>query len=421
MNWLLQPSNFRVLVLSGLTVVAYVGAIGRRESLLWLVAALLIATLITGVIWPRWLVRQLFVTRSAPERANEGDTITLRVEVQNRGWLPRFMIELVDHLPFVGARTGDNGAGLKLLGVVGYVGGGKRRVFKINLLCEKRGLYQLGPVSLATRFPLGLVEAREQKNRSVQTLTIYPEIFPITSLPLHGTPSQIHRGGLLLPEAAGTAEFCGLREYRRGDSPRHIHWPTSARLNELMVKEMEPTAAACLCLALDLAGGSNVGKGRHTTLEYAVKIAASIARYACTQGMPFRLIGSCARPLTTTLGSGDNHYRALLEELAIIDSDGHIPYADVLEDASQFCERGETMVVFLSEPETRLERTLESISLLRSRGLHVLAISLDRASFLKTVEQKLKTQTASHAALLNLGARCMHIRKGDDLLQLFNA
>ena len=96
--------------------------------------------------------------------------------------------------------------------------------------CEQRGFYRLGPVGLASSFPLGLTAARIAADESIRTLTIYPEVFAILALPLRGAPSQVHRGGYLLPEGAGAAEFAGLREYRRGDNPRHVHWPTTARV-----------------------------------------------------------------------------------------------------------------------------------------------------------------------------------------------
>lgn len=415
-----HPRYFKPLVLAVLIAGAYVGAVSRGESLLWVVAALLLSTLITGVAWPRWLVSRLAVTRTGPERAIEGETIVFRVALENRGWLPRFMVELVDRLPFVGAATGQASAGDKVLGVVAHVASGERRTVEVPVVCEKRGLYQLGPASLASSFPLGLAEARHRQNGGIQTLTIYPEIFPIVSLPLHGTPSQIHRGGFLLPESAGAAEFCGLREYRRGDNPRHVHWPTSARLNELMVKEFEPMASACLCLALDLARDSNAGPGRHATLEYAVKIAASVARHACHAGMPIRLLGHGARPLRVPAGSGENQYRHVLEELAIVDSDGAVSYAELLEDVAHTGERGETVIVFLSEPATRFERTLQSLALLRARGAHIIAIAFDRASFLVTDDRQRTAEPAPPAELLELGATCMTVRCGDNLFELFN-
>lgn len=415
-----SPRYRKVAALATLIIAAYVGAVGRGESLLWVIAALLSATLLTGIAWPHWLVTRLSVRRTGPLRANEGETIVFRVVVENRGHLPRFMVELMDRLPFVGAADGTATAGDRVLGVVAYVAGGARPVFEVPLLCEKRGFYRLGPVSLASSFPLGLAQAQQRRNDGVQTLTIYPEVFPIVSLPLHGTPSQIHRGGFLLPEAAGAAEFCGLREYRRGDNPRHIHWPTSARLSELMIREFEPMASACLCLALDYATDANVGSGRHSTFEYAIKIAASVAQHACNNGMPIRMMAHGREPVTLPAGSGDNHYRSLLEALAVADSDGAVPYARLLDGVALSGEPGETVVVFIAEPEARQNQTLQALAALRARGAHILAVLFDRSTFVPADGAHRPAGQTAEAMLLELGAACLQVRRGDDLFQLFN-
>ncbi len=417
-------AHFNLLVLVGLTFVTYVAAVNRVQALPWAIAALLTATLVTGVVWPRWLVRHLSVVRSGPDRAEEGETIVFQVEVENRGWLPRFMVELVDRLPFVGAATGETSSDDKLLGVISYVPGAGRRRFEMPLVCEKRGFYRLGPVGLASSFPLGLVEAKRRRNDGVQTLTIYPDVFAIVNLPLRGAPSQIHRGGYLLPEGSGAAEFSGLREYRRGDNPRHIHWPTTARLNELMVKEFEPLASACLHIVLDLDGAANVGAGRHATFEYALRIAGSIARYATLNGLRVRMSGEGAHPLAIPAGSGELQYRAILDELAVADSDGAVPYAYVLSRVAAQTQPGETVVVFLSGPPKRTDDLLQSLALLRARRAHLYAVLFDRDSFAapaaKVSHGDTPAATALHGGLLDLGAHCVAVRNGDDLVRLFN-
>lgn len=411
--------HFKPLVLLALTLAAYLVALNRDHALPWAIAALFSATLITGISWPHWLVKRLSVTRTGPERAGEGDTITFHVEVKNHGWLPRFMVELVDRLPFVGAADGTASQGEKMLGVAAYVPGGGKRRFDVPLLCEKRGFYRLGPVGLASSFPLGLVDARQSRQDGVQTLTIYPEVFPIVALPLSGAPSQIHRGGFLLPEGAGAAEFSGLREYRHGDNPRHVHWPTTARRNELMVKEFEPLASACLHIVLDLAADANLGKGRHSTLEYAIKIAASVAKYATANSIPTRLSGQGARPLYVPAGTGDHHYRSMLDELAVRDADGATPYAGVLENIALDCQAGETVLIFLSHPEAQSATVFQALALLRTRGAHLLAVDFERKSFLPDSPPAIARQLAV-ADLLELGVHCISIRNGDDLLARFN-
>lgn len=418
-TWLLRHS--KPLVLTVFTLVAYAGAINRmQQPLPWAIAALLLATLVTGFAWPHWLIRHLSVTRTGPECAEENEIVTFRAIISNHGWLLRFMVEAVDHLPFVGAAAGVANAGEKVLGVVACIGGKSTRGFDVPLQCEKRGFYRLGPVGLASSFPLGLIEARQQKNGGVQTLTIYPDVFPIMALPLAGAMSEIHRGGLLLAKGAGSAEFSGLREYRRGDNPRHVHWPTTARVNELMVKEFEPLASASLHIILDLASDANVGHGKHSSFEYAVRIAASISRYACTSGMPVRVRGEGARVLAIDAGVGDAHFRAILEAMAVIDADGAVPYATAVRNAALHCSHGQTAVLFLSEPECRFAETVRSIALLRARGAQVLAIAFARESFLAAAGTHPPASPAFWNALLELGVTCLPIHNGDDLVAVFN-
>lgn len=410
----------RPLILSALIVVAYAAALNRIQTLPWAIAALLTATLVTGIAWPHWLVRRLSVIRSGPPRAEEGETIVFHVEVTNHGLLPRFMVELIDHLPFVGSSDGPLSPGERTLGVVTYIPGRSQRRFEVPLVCEKRGYYRLGPVGLASSFPLGLAEARQRRNEGVQSLTIYPDVFPIVGLNLRGAPSQIHRGGYLLPEGAGAAEFSGLREYRRGDNPRHIHWPTTARLNELMIKEFEPLASACLHIVLEQASDANAGQGKQSTFEYAVRIAASIARYACGNNIPTRLIGQGERSLYIPAGNGENHYQCILDELAVVDSDGATPYAKVLQRIIEDCQQGETVVVFISEPAARLMDTLQTLALLRARGANVLALLFERKSFRPPDTARDDATAIALANLLGFGASCLTIRRGINLVKLFN-
>jgi len=422
MDWLRR--HFRALVVTGLTLTAYAAALNRDQALPWVIAALLAATLIIGTLWPHWLVTRLAVTRTGPERAEEGETITFHVEVENLGWLPRFMVELVDRLPFASTGTGKASSETHAFGVVACVPGQSRRQFAMPLKCEKRGFYRLGPIGLASSFPLGLAEARQTRDEGAQTLTVYPDVFTIVNLPLRGSPSQIHRGGYQLPEGAGAAEFAGLREYRRGDNPRHVHWPTTARLNELMVKEFEPLASACLHLVLDLNAHANVGSGRHATLEYALRIAGSIARYATQNGLRIRMSAAGAAPLSIPAGSGELHYRAILDELAVADANGDTAYAELLEQTSRQCHPGETVVVFLSSPPEQNEAILGALSLLRARRAHLLAILLERESFTPPQAHRQGKRTKQHPALfsglLDLDAHCIPVRNQDDLPRLFN-
>lgn len=406
-------------VVLGLVVVAYAAALNRVQTLPWVIAAALLATAIVGIAWPYWLVSRLEVRRSGPSRAEEGETIVFAVEVENRGWLPRFMVELVDRLPFGSPHAGAGAD--HVLGIVAYAPARGVSHFSMSMQCEKRGFYRLGPVNLQSSFPLGLAEARVRTNGGVQTLTIYPDVFSIISLPLQGAPSQIHRGGYLLPKGSGSAEFSGLREYRRGDHPRYIHWPTTAKLNELMVKEFEPLASACLYVMLDLESAANIGAGRQSTAEYAIRIGASIAQFCCRNNIRIRMHGQGARMLNIAAGSGELHYQRLLDELAVVDVDGKLPYGLLLQHMALNCANGETVVVGISARERDVEPIMEGLAAIRARGAHLFAVVFDRGSF-ASKEEHTRAETERIAArVIGLGAVCVEVKCGDDLERLFNA
>lgn len=405
----------KVLIMIGLTLVAYYAALNRIQVFPWVIAALLLSSLITSYLFPYLLVRNVSVTRTGPERAEENESILFDVSIRNHGVFPRFMIQAIDNLPFIN----KNGAAsnYEVLGVVAYIGSGVTHHFKVSVLCEKRGFYQLGPVGISTSFPFGLVEAHHDKNGSVQSLTVYPDIFPIMSLPLLGTPSEIHRGGFLLPKATGSADFSGLREYQRGDNPRHIHWPTTARTGELMIQEFEPLASASIHIILDQSKSSNVGKGKHSSFEYAVRITASICRYATNNNMSIAVSPSRGENQSLVLGSGESHFREILDYLAIIEADSETPYSKVIAKAAMNIGFGQTAVVFLSEPSERISETIQSIASLKAQGINVLAIHLDRESFLGAA-------TPSHSSWANifdLGIEYISIKNGDSLTSAFNS
>lgn len=416
----LLRAHCNLLVLTAVTLVTYVAATNRLQTLPWGIAALLSATLLTGLIWPHWLIRCLSVTRTGPVRAEEGDAAVFHVDVQNHGLLPRFMVQVVDQLPFAGPDPGRPELTDTVLGVIVAVPGSGRKRFTAVLACEKRGLYRLGPVGLTSSFPLGLVQAHRNDGHDIHSLTIYPTLFPILDLPLNGAPSLLHRGDYRLQRGTGASEFTNLREYQRGDSPRHVHWPTTARTNELMVKEYEPQASACLHIILDCQTASNLGTGRHATFEYAARIAGSIARFATSANLGVRLTASADHAQHIPAGRGEMQFTAIMDALAVIDADTSRPYASVLERID--CLPGETLVLFLSSAAHQDPATLQALALLRSRRAHLLAIVFDAATFLPDTAgpQHRPLSGPLMDCLLDLGATCIPVSNGANLITLFN-
>jgi len=404
------------LLIALLTAITYYSAINRYHTLPWVIAAFMLATLIVGFVMPRLLLKNLSITRTFQSKSHENQSITLEVSVKNTGWMPAFVVEAVDRLPFIEAALGDKETKDKLLGIISYIPAKFNHHFEVSLKCEKRGLYALGPIKLTSSFPLGLIESSQQRSESIDYLTIYPYVFPIKSLPLFGSPNEIHRGSFLLPKNKGSTEFSGIREYRRGDHPRHIHWLTTARLNQLMVKEFEPIASARIYLALDLSATSNIGKGKHSTAEYSISIAASICGYASENNITTSLYAEGNTQLWVREGVGNYHFQHILEALAVIDVVGKVPYTRILERAASECRFGDTVIVFISQDKNQAIKTLQYIAQMQSEGIGIIAIVFDINSF----SSKAIDAVSASVNMSALNVPSITIKNGDDLLRRFN-
>lgn len=108
----------------------------------------------------------------------------------------------------------------------------------------------------------------------------------------------------------------------------------------------------------------------------------------------------------------------------MLDADGATPYGTLLEEAAAQCLPGETVVIFLSSPPELTEGILQALALLRARRAHLFAVLFDRSSFADR-EPPLPAENAGNdallATLLDLGAHCVPVRNGDDLVRVFNS
>lgn len=105
----------------------------------------------------------------------------------------------------------------------------------------------------------------------------------------------------------------------------------------------------------------------------------------------------------------------------MVAADGVTPYAAVLHKVALDCQRGETVVLFISEPKARLAQTLKAVAVLRAAGVNVLAMVFARKTFGKTTRAYDDSTAEAMAGLLDLGAICLEIKAGADLLRLFNS
>jgi uncharacterized protein (DUF58 family) len=132
---------------------------------------------------------------------------------------------------------------------------------------------RVGPLRVTRRDPLGLVGAVRRFGEPVK-VWVRPRVHPIVAVPVGLSRSM---DGRVDRVAHGSITFAALREYVMGDDLRHVHWRTSARVGELMVREHVDTSLPRVVVLLDDRAVAHApGPNGESTFEAACEAAASI-------------------------------------------------------------------------------------------------------------------------------------------------
>jgi uncharacterized protein (DUF58 family) len=291
-----------------------------------------------------------------------GESASIELELKNAARLAALQVRGVETCPLASAADRAQPFFVPLVPPRASV------ALHYEITCARRGWFEFPPVSLSTRAPFGFSSTRRDTLDPTGVL-VFPEHREIERLDLfdrmpaaQNTFTRIGVGG----------EFVGVREYRPGDSPRHVHWRSTARAGQLVVKEFAAETEPGLTLALDLRKSSAIGADENTTLELAIKLAATLARYAQGRGLPVAL---AANSRAWPAPAGPLSWWGLMNYLARVQAEGEEPFADCLRRlrATSF------VAALLTAPD---EAAIAPLIELKNQGLGVLAVIIDPNPFL---------------------------------------
>jgi len=322
-------------------IVAFVASLIGRSNMLMLVFSIMAGPFIVNGWVTFSLLRRNHVRRAVPPRAMAGETISVEVTLQNRKlWFSSWLMVVRDRV----GRSSEGGflgpsteMGLEPTVLFASVKPRTERSACYQLRLNRRGRYQFGPLEVSTRFPLGLVERGFIIDEHGEML-VYPPIGILSS--------RWHRESQLAAEMVERQqtrkgmfedEFHHLRNFRPGDSPREVHWRTSARMNELMVQEFHQSRDQGLLVLLDLWQPSRPSESDIERVELAVSFTATICmdHLRQTRGVE-QVLSICGRKSTslryTTIGQA---VESLLDTLALVEGGPADGLAQAVTEASQ--------------------------------------------------------------------------------------
>ncbi|QTD97980.1 DUF58 domain-containing protein [Streptomyces cyanogenus] len=282
---------------------------------------LAVLPLICATVLYRTRYRVAASRRLAPARVPAGSEARVHLRMDNVSRLPTGLLMLQDRVPYV--------LGPRPRFVLDRVEPQGRREVSYRVRSDLRGRYPLGPLQLRLTDPFGMCEL----TRSFSTcdmLTVIPRVEPLAPVRFGGEAKGYGDGRQRSLALAGEDDVIP-RGYRYGDDLRRVHWRSTARYGELMVRrEEQPRRSRCTVL-LDTRGGAYEGAGPDSAFEWAVSGAASVLVHMLERGFSVRLLtdGGSVVPGEGADGFAGNGQETadaaglMMDTLAVVDhSDG---------------------------------------------------------------------------------------------------
>ncbi|WP_018586025.1 DUF58 domain-containing protein [Salinispora arenicola] len=224
-----------------------------------------------------WRPRLAVVRRAEPDRVARGEPATMTVTVHNRGRLRSANLVAED-------RCGVVPVAVPVL----RLRPGRDTTVRYDVPTTRRGVVPVGPLRVIRRDPLGLVSLSRPYGETVP-VWVHPRVHPLSVVP---TGAGRSLDGQVDAVPHGSITFDSLREYVVGDELRRVHWRTSARVGELMVRENVDTSLPRLVVLLDNRAVAHPQRsaGLAESFEAACEAAASVLTAAHRSDLPVVLV-----------------------------------------------------------------------------------------------------------------------------------
>ena len=320
-----------------------------------------------------------------PQRVAVGGAGEVQLELWRSGRLPAGEILLEDGVPYA--------LGSRPRFVVERLPHDRRVALRYPLQPVLRGIQQVGPLRATITDPFGLCEF-ERELIGHSRLVVVPRVVPLWGLPSGAGIGVGDDGTVRLHAGQGEADVI-VRQYRQGDDLRKVHWRSTARRDEIMVRVEERPWRGGTTVLLDHRAAAHHGSGPAASLEWAVSFAASAALHLRRSGHRVRLVTEHGATLADTPGDGGDHYaHVVLDALAALQP-AHQRDITLAGDPAD----GQELIAVLGTVSTE---SVHELAQFRPRGIRSLAVLLDTPTWSAGVSapEQRAAATEDSAALL---------------------
>ncbi len=292
----------RAFFTAGLATGAFGLGLGQRD-LISLGGLLILLPLLCALAVSRARYRVRCQRQIAPTRVPAGQAAAVTIRLDNVTRLPTGLLLAEDTIPY--------SLGTRPRFVLDRIEPGGHRLMTYQLQSDHRGKFAIGPLHIRVADAFGLVRLGSSVTLP-GTLVVTPAITVLPWTALTGT--WLGEGGTRTSVAAAAGEDDVVpRSYRDGDELRRVHWRSTARYGELMVRREEQRWRNRAVLFLDSRAHAHGGRGTASSFEFAISAGASIGVHLAREGIDGEFVTDSG-----PVSSPGTFEDALLDTLAVI-------------------------------------------------------------------------------------------------------
>ena len=357
---------------------------GRSD--LFNIAYLVAAVMVLSLVWTWVSLRGIALRRTTRTRRSQvGRVFHESFGIRKTGILPKLWLEIRDHSNLPGHHASH---------VVPTLVGNREYGWEVETVCAVRGEFQLGPMTVVSGDPFGLFHSPRRVG-ATDRLIVYPMTVEINRVIL---PVGFLSGGDAQRQLTHqiTTNASSIRDYVSGDSMNRIHWRSTARTGNIMVKEFELDPLVDIWLFNDFSAKSlcedpslrrfdggghiipNSARIPPSTEEYGVVIAASLAKHFLDDE---RVVGYAAyTPYRQVYQPerGNRQLTRILETLASARSTSSHSLQDVLSLETHLFTRGATLMIITSSVD---QDWINEAQVLQRRGIRLICVYINPQTF----------------------------------------
>ena len=392
-----------VFLVTVLVVAAFSTGIPFLFFLVYLVTALVLGS----YLYTRHALRGIAARYEVMNpQAEVGEVLRASYRVENRSGWSKPWLEISNPSNLPAALPG------RAIGMGAH--SSRQWIAKVPLV--RRGTFRLGALHLRAGDPFGFF-TRESVIGQATSIVVFPKV---VQLPFLRLPSSTVDGKIAARRRSDAASplVTGIRPYQHGDALNRVHWLSSARHQELQVKEFEMEHAADLWILLDLDRTAHAGVGLEASSELAISAAASIALRTLSDNRAVGVLTSGRRTQVLAPDRGERMVQKVMHLLANVEADGGTPVSEAVIGVLPRLRRGMTLAIITGSTRRDWVRPLAE---LRRRGAASMVVLLDRAAFAGRggPESEAETSAVRHA-LAEYGVVQYVVRPHDDLAEVLH-